>query len=425
MGFASAWLAKNALFPRLIDADPDAGTGIIVVIPACGEGDIQSTINSLAHCKKPPCNCEVIVIVNAPAKASDVVLKENKRTISLLKVWRDNNNCFFRLFCFDPGTTLIPAWGVGHARKAGMDEASRRFDDIGNPQGIIASLDADCLVSENYFTGLYDMLLTRPERSACSISLINGRDDEDFPEEITLAAEQYELERRYMLFGLRYAGFPWCFNTSGAAMAVKAGKYIKTGGMNTREAGEDFWFIRKLMPAGGFFHANNITVYHSSRTSHRVPFGTGMSIDGKLNSAERNQTITDPQLFEDLKELWKGATLLFNSTKQERVTFYALLPATIREFLPEARFIEETDEISGNTGSAKNFARRYYARYDLLFSIRYLNFTERKKTVGKGIIEACTSLAHKAGFPDCKITSVSSALIFLRASEAWISYSPF
>ncbi len=112
MGFASAWLAKNALFPRLIDTDPDAGTGIIVVIPACGEGDIRATLNSLAQCKQPSCRCEVIVVVNAPAQATDTIIKENKRTIKLLKAWRDSNSCFFRLFYIDTGLIQLSPAGV-------------------------------------------------------------------------------------------------------------------------------------------------------------------------------------------------------------------------------------------------------------------------------------------------------------------------
>ena len=38
----------------------------------------------------------------------------------------------------------ISGWGVGLARKTGMDEAVRRFNAINNPEGIILNLDADC-----------------------------------------------------------------------------------------------------------------------------------------------------------------------------------------------------------------------------------------------------------------------------------------
>ncbi len=269
------------------------------------------------------------------------------------------------------------------------------------------------------------MLYMQPDRNACTIPLINGRNDEDLPEETIIAAERYELGRRYMLFGLHYAGYPWCFNTSGAAMAVKAEKYIKAGGMNTREAGEDFWFIRKLLPAGGFFNANNAIVYHSARISGRVPFGTGMAINELLTTPEKKQAIPDPELFDDLKTLWKGSYDLYGSTKVKREDFYSSLPDALKEFLPEEKFIKETEEISQNTASLASYSKRYFTRYDLLFAFRYLNFAGRRTTGRKNIMEACQILAHKAGFSDYLATTFSSALTFFRASEAWISCSPF
>ena len=59
---------------------------------------------------------------------------------------------------------------------------------------------------------------------------------------------------------------------------------MKAGGMNRRQAGEDFYFIQKLVPAGGYFSLNSTVVYPSPRPSFRVPFGTGASIT-KLNES--------------------------------------------------------------------------------------------------------------------------------------------
>lgn len=425
MGFASAWLAKNSLFPGLIAANPDDGTGIIVVIPSYGEGDITATLESLARCKKPECRCEVIVVINAPAGAPAELKEENKRTISIIKAWRSSNNSFYRLFYCDMGISTIPGWGVGFARKTGMDEAVRRFDQLNNPEGIIASLDADCLVDENYFTALFDKFICDGDKNSCTINLVNERDDEKLPGEIKAAALQYELYRRYMFFGFRYAEYPWCFNVSGAAMAFKAGVYVKTGGMNKREAGEDFWFMRKLLPTGGFFHNNRTTIYHSARVSGRVPFGTGRSVDEMITSPESVQTPASPDLFDDLKLLWSGSALLYKSDAVQVNNFYNDFHYKLKAFITPEKYAETVKEISDNTASPVSFTKRYFVCFDLLFAIRYLNFATKNYPIKTDIVMACGELARKAGFFENNINSFCSALSFYRGSEAWISYSPF
>ena len=425
MGFATAWLEKKALFPRLIMDDPDAGTGIIVVIPAYGEGDISAALDSLAGCNPPQCACEVIVHVNAPADAPEIFKEENKRTISILKAWRDSGNSFFRLFICDTGTQQIPHWGVGYARKTGMDEAVRRFDMIDNPKGIIVSLDADCAVNKDYFTGLYDSLYSRKEKNGCTISVWNSRPDEDLPGEIIMAALKYELSRRYMFFGFRYAGYPWCFNVYGSAMAFKADIYIKSGGMNKREAGEDFWFMRKILPAGGFFHNSVSRVYASSRISGRVPFGTGRSVENIISSPGEISGFCEPGVFEDLKILWEGAYKLYKKDPEDYLCFYENLAPGLKEFIAPDKFTDCVAEVSANTGSQLSFAKRFFTCFDLLFAFRYLNYKSQGEKTENDFLLHSIRLAQKAGFGIKATTTFSSVLSFYRDSEAWISYSPF
>ena len=87
----------------------------------------------------------------------------------------------------------------------------------------------------------------------------------------------------------------------GSAIGVKALPYIKAGGMNRRQAGEDFYFIQKLVPAGGYFSLNSTVVYPSPRPSFRVPFGTGASIT-KLTESDEPLLLTYNILaFKELK----------------------------------------------------------------------------------------------------------------------------
>ena len=65
------------------------------------------------------------------------------------------------------------------------------------------------------------------------------------------AIAAYELHLRYYVQALRYAAFPYAHHTIGSSMAVRADAYAKQGGMNKRQAGEDFYFLHKIIPLGG------------------------------------------------------------------------------------------------------------------------------------------------------------------------------
>ena len=290
MGFASTYLEERALFPQYIIEAPDKDTGIIVVIPAYNEPGINKLLDSLARCTEPECRIEVIVVINAPDDAPAESLENNVTTFNNIESWKsENKSCFFRLFSFVTEHSSIKGWGVGLARKTGMDEAIRRFNEIGRPDGVILNLDADCTVKKNYFLSVSRELLKKNDRSACSIYFEHPLSGTDYPEAIYIYITLYELHLRYYFQGLAYSGFPYVFHTVGSAIAVKALTYIKAGGMNRRKAGEDFYFVQKLVPAGGYFNLNSTVVYPSPRASSRVPFGTGVSI-GKLN-ADQSSTL--------------------------------------------------------------------------------------------------------------------------------------
>ena len=89
MGFASEWLEKNALFPQLIVEAPERQTGIIVTIPACNEPDITDLLDCLADCYKPECETEILIVVNAPADATENTIVNNKLTIKNIESWQE------------------------------------------------------------------------------------------------------------------------------------------------------------------------------------------------------------------------------------------------------------------------------------------------------------------------------------------------
>jgi len=404
MGFASAWLEERAIFPEIIKEAPDKLTGIIVVIPAFDEPGIRQVLDSLALCTEPECKVEVIIVVNAPADAAEESIYNNKLTIKNIESWKkENRNCFFRLFAFTVESS-VKGWGVGLARKAGMDEAVRRFSSIDNPEGVIVNLDADCLVEKNYFVSLYNDLLIRKGRTACSIYFEHPVSGNDFPESVYKSITLYELHLRYYFQGLAYSGFPYVFHTVGSAVAVKALQYIKAGGMNRRQAGEDFYFIQKLVPAGGYFSLNSTTVYPSPRASFRVPFGTGASI-GKLTSEPGSSLLTyNFNAFKELRTFFAGTEKYYDCSIEELSEYYKFLPEGLRLFSEEKEWIEKMREISINTSGLSSFKKRFFGWFNMFRIVKYLNYVHqdyfKKSDVEVSACELLDAIGINAGSKD-------------------------
>ncbi len=90
-------------------------------------------------------------------------------------------------------------------------------------------------------------------------------------------------------------------------MAVRAKTYAKVGGMNRRKAGEDFYFMHKIMPQGEFSEINQTCVFPSCRVSDRVPFGTGRAQTEWLREGKVELETYSPKVFEDLKMLFSAS----------------------------------------------------------------------------------------------------------------------
>jgi hypothetical protein len=375
MGFASTYLEERALFPEKIKEAPDKETGIIVVVPAYNEPGINKLLDSLAKCTAPECRVEVIIVINAPADATGESLENNRITLNNIESWKKENiNCFYRLFAFMIRQSSISGWGVGLARKTGMDEAIRRFNSINKPDGVVLNLDADCTVEENYFLKLSEELLKKNDRTACSIYFEHPLYGSSYPESIYRYIAFYELHLRYYFQGLAYSGFPYVFHTLGSAIAVKALSYIKAGGMNRRQAGEDFYFIQKLVPAGGYFNLNSTTVYPSPRTSSRVPFGTGASI-GKLNGDKSSILLTYNILaFKELRTFFELTDIFYECFNEKLHKYYSMIPPGLKLFLDEKEWIDKMVEIKNNTSGILSFKKRFFGWFNMFRIVKYLNY---------------------------------------------------
>jgi hypothetical protein len=138
------------------------------------------------------------------------------------------------------------------------------------------------------------------------------------------AIDRYELFLRSYVLGLEQAGSPYAFQTVGSAMACRASAYVASGGMNRRLAGEDFYFLQQVHKVAGVAPLTGTCVHPSPRSSHRVPFGTGRSVQDMRASGCERLLFYQPVLFQILGE-WlavvaghggaDGATLLQRASR--------------------------------------------------------------------------------------------------------------
>ncbi|HUR45751.1 MAG TPA: glycosyltransferase [Candidatus Saccharimonadales bacterium] len=402
----------GALEPQIHQA-PWPDLGLIVVIPCFDEPDLLRTLNSLKACHPPQCAVEIIVVINSSETASQEVLSRNRETLIQGLEWSTANStpefqCFFLHFPSLPAKQA----GVGLARKIGMDEAARRFDQLDRANGVIVCLDADSECEPNYLTALELHFQQHKRTPGCSITFehpLNG----PLPSEIYRAITLYELHLRYYVLGLRLAAFPHAFHTIGSSMAVRSGIYKKQGGMNKRQAGEDFYFLHKIIPLGGFTELNSTHVVPSPRASHRVPFGTGKAVQQHL---EHQELTTYPlEAFLDLHAFFRAIQEHGANAFQDPRS----LPASISSYLAARDFVQALQEIVANTTSRDAFLKRFFHWFNGFEAMKFVHHA-RDKFYGEREIEAETRRLAAMVWPNetlPRVGELQELLIWLRARE--------
>lgn len=378
MGFASEYLSCRVLFDPKIKADSYKDTYLIVIIPACNEPDLVLTLDSLAKCSKPTCGVEVIVHLNTSANSSEAELLQNTKTEKDIRSWNNLNKPEFRLFCISSKGDSFKTWGAGMARKVAMDEALTRFNKLNRKDGVIVSLDADCTVSDNYLTSLYSLFFDNKTVNACSVYFEHPLSGSEFKPENYKAVTLYELYLRYYYQALNYSGFPSVFHTVGSAFAVRADVYAKAGGMSKHQAGEDFYFIQKTIPIGGYSYLKSACVYPSPRVSDRVPFGTGPAIKEIVKNGGNLLLSYNLDAFLALRSLLYSVKELYRADSDKLAALEKSYKSSIREFLVKDSWHKKISEINSNTASEEAFVKRFYSWFNMFKVVKFLNYVHQE-----------------------------------------------
>ena len=373
-----------------IKEPPNNDVHCIVVIPCFNEPDIATSLRSLLACSPTLFPVEIIVVVNSPENAADNIIARNLDTLATIEEIKHANHRndikIFAVYC--PNLPKKHA-GVGFARKIGMDEAVRRFDQIERADGIIINFDADSTCNTQYLSTIENYFIKNPKIEAASIYFEHPLQGADYPPEIYSAIAKYELYLRYFVAAQRYAGFPYAFHTIGSAFAIKADTYAAAGGMNRRKAGEDFYFLQKIIPRGRYGEIFSAHVYPSPRESMRVPFGTGASIT-KMCATTNEYVVYNPEAFEILKRFFATADAL-------RIGGDADTDYRLKDFLTINNFYQEIDGMVSNSASQRTFLQRFFAWFDAFRLLKFLNFVHEKYIHKIPVEDAAAYIATKMG----------------------------
>ena len=387
-----------------IALEPSKDLKIIVVIPSYNEKNIQPTIDSLFLKQDDfSFNVEVIVLINNSESEIEEIKEQNLLTLKTLQNLSETySNSNMHLIPVLIGDLDAKHAGVGWARKLGMDIATQRFRTI-NFNGIIVGLDADTVVESNYLNSIYSFF-SNNNFNAASIYFEHPVTGDSFSDVHLEQIKYYELHLRYYKNSLNYSNLPYSFHTIGSAFALTASAYARQGGMNRRKAGEDFYFINKLIKGEIFGEINDTKVMPSPRVSNRVPFGTGRAILEGLNTQKDLSLTYDFQSFEVIHS-WINRI----ETKDFK---YGNFPEILKAYMGEEIWIKHHTMMLNNTNSHKSYLKLFYNIFDAFWMLKFIHFLRDNYYPNTRLLDNTNALLIKMNYPI--ISSITSQLEFLR-----------
>ncbi len=366
----------------ILQAAVDPQLGMVVVIPALAEPDLLSTLDALQCCEMPACGVEIVVLINNAMAAEGAVREANQRLFEQCLERGQGDIPEHVVLCSDLPDRHA---GVGLARKLGLDLGLQRLLESRSAEGLLVSLDADCDVDANYLIAIEAHFQSKPECVGASIYFEHPLGPAQQPDAIA----GYELHLRYFVHALRYAGMPHVFHTVGSCMVVRSQAYMSQGGMNRRQAGEDYYFVQKLAATGGFSDLTGTTVYPSSRQSWRVPFGTGRAMESWDGGYWPTYA---PQIFDEMSQ-WLAAIPQFY--QGDRDALMDKMPDNIQRFLDSYQWRERLEEIAANTASGQAFVTRVQRWFNNFTSMKFVHFATDQSWPKVPVTEAAAQLLDR------------------------------
>ncbi|NCQ18499.1 MAG: hypothetical protein COZ80_04205 [Ignavibacteria bacterium CG_4_8_14_3_um_filter_37_9] len=370
------YLEKYGTGVRPLELHSSGQFELIVVVPALSEYEnIQRLLISLEAADNT-CSDKILVlcVVNNLISSGEEVKADNKKTLEFLRSYlpgkgTQNNFSVGFIDASSEGNELDEKnGGVGLARKIGMDAALSLYNYGPTKKKILVCLDADCTVSKNYFTEIYEAF-NRENLHAAVTAFRHSLSKEENREAICC----YEIFLRYYVLSLRFAGSPYAFHTIGSTMICDVESYLKIEGMNKQKAAEDFYFLEKLAKNVSIGEIKNAVVFPSSRGSWRVPFGTGQRINRFLSQVQNEYLLYNFDSFMILKD-WLQLFLSTNLTVEEYLAKAEKIHPGLPAFIKEQKFEKAWSEISRTTKTDEQLQKQKSIWFDGFKTLKFIHY---------------------------------------------------
>ncbi|MBD3883414.1 glycosyltransferase family 2 protein [Phormidium tenue FACHB-886] len=334
----------------LVEALPLQQCKVCVIVPVRNEAEnLESTLQALANQvdlngRRIDPNCyEVIVFANNCTDESAAIARQ----------FAQQQPAFVQHIV--ERTLSAKEAYIGRVRQLLMDEAYRRFTEIGNPRGIIASTDGDTQVSPTWIAATMHEI----ENGADAVGgrIVTHKRDRAQLDAYARACFLREVGYRYLIAELEsyldpelHDPFPRHFQHYGASLAVTAEMYIKSGGMPAVRTPEDVAFYRALMRADARFrHSPLVRVTTSARQIGRAEVGLAKQLQAWQKMGQQRQpflvepavaVLTRMQARRRLRLLWQriqqGHLMILNDANEDIKFLANLLDVTISWLIQEA-----------------------------------------------------------------------------------------
>ncbi|MEX2366667.1 MAG: hypothetical protein WD601_08685, partial [Pseudohongiellaceae bacterium] len=283
-------------------------------------------------------------------------------------------------------TRLVPdREGVGLARKIGVDIACRLFAEGHSSGPWIYSSDADVTVPSAYFNASSKM-----DELHTAAALFPFRHSSSGSRQLDYCQSLYDFSLYYYVAGLRWAGSPYAFHTIGSTLLINARHYVQVRGFPRRNAAEDFYLLNKLAKTGHIATLEAPVISIKSRTSDRVPFGTGPALAGMLQMQDpaRQYLFYHPLVFTCLKELLGRIELLWEQQRfsqtsgltdllipgPEQQTDSIINPKLFRDCLQALDFEKALLHSINHGKTRRAFQKQFHHWFDGFRTLKFIHF---------------------------------------------------
>ena len=213
----------------------------------------------------------------------------------------------------------------------------------------------------------------------------------------TRAILAYELFLRYQEMALYGAGSPYHYPAIGSTMICTPAAYAAAGGMNRRQAGEDFYFLQQLYKTGHVDRIRNGVIAPASRGSHRVPFGTGRKVNAFSVDQDDAYLTYDPVSYDRLGQWIRTAESGLDDSGESLLAKAYAIEEALGDFLQQQTFVAAWDRIRGQGRDKKQRLRQFHEYFDGFRTLKLTHYLRDNRFPRVDLFEALGTVAGQQG----------------------------